>query len=158
MRTGLDLVRLQLRIAGGEPLALRQDDIRFDGHAIEMRVYAEDPYRMLPSPGTITVYREPVGDGIRVDSGVQEGSVISHLYDPLLAKLIVHAATRDRAIDRALAAVADFAIEGVRTNLELHRHVLQSQAFRSGAYTTGILAEIGPVPKPAPAGAPAAGG
>jgi acetyl/propionyl-CoA carboxylase alpha subunit len=152
MRTGVDIVRLQLRIAAGEPLGLTQDGVTFDGHAIEMRVYAEDPYRMLPSPGTITAWREPSGPGIRVDSGVVEGSVVSHLYDPLLAKLIVHAPTREAALDLALEAVDGFAVEGVRTNLALHRHVLTSAPFRAGEYTTALLEVIGPVPRPVPAG------
>jgi acetyl-CoA carboxylase biotin carboxylase subunit len=117
-----------------------------------MRVYAEDPYRMLPSPGTITAWREPAGPGIRVDSGVVEGSVVSHLYDPLLAKLVVHAPARDAAIELALAAVDGFTAEGVRTNLLLHRHILMSAPFRAGEYTTALLQTIGPVPKPVPAG------
>jgi acetyl-CoA carboxylase biotin carboxylase subunit len=152
MRTGIDIVRLQLRIAAGEPLGLTQEQVRFDGHAIEMRIYAEDPYRMFPSPGTITAWREPSGPGVRVDSGVVEGSVVSHLYDPLLAKLIVHAPTREAAIDLALGAVGGFGVEGVRTNLALHRHVLGSAPFRAGDYTTALLEVIGPVPRPVPAG------
>jgi acetyl/propionyl-CoA carboxylase alpha subunit len=152
MRTGIDIVRLQLRIAAGEPLGLTQDGVTFEGHAIEMRVYAEDPYRMLPSPGTITAWREPSGPGIRVDSGVVEGSVVSHLYDPLLAKLIVHAPTRQAALDLAVDAVDGFRVEGVRTNLALHRHVLTSAPFRAGDYTTALLEVIGPVPRPVPAG------
>jgi acetyl-CoA carboxylase biotin carboxylase subunit len=151
MRTGVDIVRLQLRIAGGEPLGLSQEDVRFDGHAIEMRIYAEDPYRMLPSPGTITAWREPAGTGIRVDAGVAAGSVVSHLYDPLLAKLVVHAPTRDGAISLAVRAVDGFTVEGVRTNLPLHRHVLTSAPFRAGDYTTAVLEVIGPVPRPVPA-------
>jgi acetyl-CoA carboxylase biotin carboxylase subunit len=151
MRTGVDIVRLQLRIAAGEPLGLSQHDVRFDGHAIEMRVYAEDPYRMFPSPGTITAWREPSGPQIRVDAGVVEGSVVSHLYDPLLAKLVVHAPTRDAAIDLAVEAVDGFTVEGVRTNLPLHRHVLTSAPFRAGDYTTALLEVIGPVPRPVPA-------
>jgi acetyl-CoA carboxylase biotin carboxylase subunit len=152
MCTGIDIVRLQLRIAAGEPLGLTQEEVRFAGHAIEMRVYAEDPYRMLPSPGTVTAWREPAGPGIRVDSGVVEGSVVSHLYDPLLAKLIVHAPTREAALDLALGAVDGFEVEGVRTNLALHRHVLTSAPFRAGDYTTALLEVIGPVPRPAPTG------
>jgi len=152
MRTGVDIVRLQLRIAAGEPLGLTQDGVRFAGHAIEMRVYAEDPYRMFPSPGTITAWREPSGPGIRVDAGVVEGSVVSHLYDPLLAKLIVHAPTRDQALELALQAVDGFTVEGVRTNLPLHRHILTSAPFRGGDYTTALLEVIGPVPRPVPAG------
>jgi acetyl-CoA carboxylase biotin carboxylase subunit len=152
MRTGVDIVRLQLRIAAGEPLGLTQQQVRFEGHALEMRVYAEDPYRMFPSPGTITAWREPSGPGIRVDAGVTEGSVVSHLYDPLLAKLIVHAPTREAALELALGAVDAFTVEGVRTNLPLHRHILTSAPFRAGDYTTALLEVIGPVPRPVPAG------
>ncbi len=149
MCTGLDLVRMQLRIAGGEPLDVTQAQVRHDGHAIEMRIYAEDPYRMFPSPGTITEYQEPAKtQGVRVDGWVTAGTTVSHLYDPLLAKLVVHAPTRDRAIDMALQALDAYRIEGVKTNIPLHRHVLQSDAFRSGDYTTQILQEIGPPAKP----------
>jgi acetyl-CoA carboxylase, biotin carboxylase subunit len=150
MRTGLDLVRMQLRIAAGERLDVTQQQVRFNGHAIEMRVYAEDPYRMLPSPGTITRYSEPSGEGVRVDGWVREGTTVTHLYDPLIAKLVVHAPTRAQAVDRALAAVDDYRIEGVKTNLALHRHVLRSAPFRTGDYTTQILQAIGAPPKPAP--------
>jgi acetyl-CoA carboxylase biotin carboxylase subunit len=149
MRTGLDLVRMQLRIAAGERLDIAQESISFDGHAIEMRVYAEDPYRLLPSPGTITEYHEPSGDGIRVDGWVRAGTTVTHLYDPLIAKLVVHADTRDNAIEKALAALDNYRIEGLKSNLALHRHVLQSEPFRSGDYTTQILQAIGPTPKPA---------
>jgi acetyl-CoA carboxylase, biotin carboxylase subunit len=148
LRTGIDIVRLQLRIAAGEPLGTVQDAVRFQGHAIEMRIYAEDPYRLLPSPGTITTWREPSGEGVRVDSGVVAGSVVSHLYDPLLAKLAVHAADRPAALERARRALDGFLVEGVRTNLPLHRHVLASAPFRSGDYTTALLEVIGPVPRP----------
>src|SRR5438477_11100256 len=98
MVTGLDLVREQIRIAAGGPLALTQGDVRLHGHAIECRINAEDVSRgFLPSPGTITVYREPNGPGIRVDSGVAAGSEISPLYDPMIAKLIVHDTDREHA-------------------------------------------------------------
>ena len=149
MCTGLDLVRLQLRVAAGDRLDVEQREVRHQGHAIEMRIYAEDPYRMFPSPGTITAYREPSGEGVRVDGWVAEGTTVSHLYDPLLAKVVVHAGNRDAAIDKALRALDGYTIEGVKTNLELHRHVLRSEPFRSGDYTTQILQEIGPLPKPA---------
>jgi acetyl-CoA carboxylase, biotin carboxylase subunit len=150
MRTGIDLVRLQLRIAAGERIPQRQADITPQGHAIEMRVYAEDPYRMLPSPGMITEYEEPRLDGVRVDGWVEKGTTVTHLYDPLIAKLIVHAPSRPEAIDTAMQALDAYRIEGVKTNLALHRHVLQSDPFRSGDYTTGILQAIGAPPKPAP--------
>ena len=151
MCTGLDLVRMQLRVAAGQSLEVTQQQVRPQGHAIEMRVYAEDPYRMLPSPGTVTAYREPEGEGVRVDGWVREGTTVSHLYDPRLAKLVVHAPTRDDAIERALAALDAYTIEGVKTNLELHRHVLRSAPFRSGDYTTQLLEQIGAPPKPVPA-------
>ncbi len=155
MRTGIDLVREQLRIAGGEKLSVTQPQVRFNGHAIEMRVYAEDPYRMLPSPGTITEYQEPSGEGVRVDGWVRAGTTVSHLYDPLIAKLVVHAPTRGEAVARALEAIDGYRIEGVKNNLLLHRHVLRSAAFRSGDYTTAILEQIGPPPKPVVAPVPA---
>jgi acetyl-CoA carboxylase biotin carboxylase subunit len=107
---------------------------------------------MFPSPGTITTYREPQGEGVRVDGWVRAGTTVSHLYDPLLAKLVVHASTRDQAVDKAITALDDYAIEGVKTNIPLHRHVLQSAPFRSGDYTTQILQEIGTPPKPAQVG------
>jgi acetyl-CoA carboxylase biotin carboxylase subunit len=146
--TGVDLVRQQLRVAAGQPLDIEQRDVVSRGHAIEMRIYAEDPVRMLPSPGTITVYQEPEGEGVRVDAGVAAGSAVPHFYDPLLAKLVVHGADRPTAIDRARAALDGFRIEGVQTNLTLHRHVLASEPFTSGDYTTAVLAEIGPPPRP----------
>jgi acetyl-CoA carboxylase biotin carboxylase subunit len=147
--TGIDVVRRQLRIAAGQALDLTQADITSSGHAIEMRIYAEDPYRMLPSPGTITEYCEPHGDGIRVDGWVQAGATVTHLYDPLLAKLCVHAPTRAQAIEKALDALDGYTIEGLKTNIALHRHVLHSDQFRSGDYTTLILSEIGAPPRPA---------
>ena len=150
MVTGIDIVRMQLRIAAGQRLDVAQRDVHHHGHAIEMRVYAEDPYRMFPSPGTVTAYAEPQGEGVRVDGWVQAGTTVSHLYDPLLAKLVVHASTREAAIDRGLRALDDFRIEGIKTNIPLHRHVLRSDEFRSGDYTTQLLEQIGPPPKPAP--------
>jgi acetyl-CoA carboxylase, biotin carboxylase subunit len=150
MCTGIDLVRRQLRIAAGDPLDVAQHDVTHTGHAIEMRIYAEDPYRMFPSPGTVTTYEEPRGDGIRVDGWVTAGTTVTHLYDPLLAKLVVHAPTRAQAIDKAIQALDAYRIEGLKTNIPLHRHVLQSQPFQSGDYTTQILQLIGPPPKPAP--------
>src|SRR5207302_3931053 len=114
------------------------------------------PYRMLPSPGRITRYAEPSGEGVRVDGWVREGTAVTHFYDPLIAKLIVHAPTRGQAVERALTALDAYQIEGVKTNLALHRHVLRSAPFRSGDYTTQILQEIGPPPKPAHAPSAAA--
>ncbi|MGZ4389126.1 MAG: acetyl-CoA carboxylase biotin carboxylase subunit, partial [Gaiellaceae bacterium] len=120
--TGLDLVREQVLIAAGEPLWLRQEDVRFQGHAIECRINAEDPSAgFLPSPGRITRYREPSGPGVRVDSGVDEGAEIPALYDPMIAKLIVHGVDREHARRRMLRALDEFEIGGVETLLGFHR-------------------------------------
>src|SRR5215470_9512298 len=123
MTTGLDLVREQVLIASGEKLAYSQGDIRQTGHSIECRIYAEVPEEQFrPDTGTIEVYEPPSGPGIRLDSGVQAGSVVSYHFDPLLAKLIVWAPSRTAAIDRMKRALHDFALLGVRNNIEfLHR-------------------------------------
>ena len=115
--TGLDLVRAQIQIANGEPLPFRQSDLTIDGHAIECRVYAEDPVRLLPQSGRLLRYREPAGDGIRVDSGVVQGQQITVHYDPMIAKLVAHAPTRAQAIARMLAALQGFTLLGIRHNI-----------------------------------------
>ncbi|HEY8532649.1 MAG TPA: biotin carboxylase N-terminal domain-containing protein [Micromonospora sp.] len=140
--TGIDLVEEQLRIAAGLPPAADLDTVTPTGHAIELRVYAEDPVRFLPRPGAITGWREPTGEGIRVDAGYEAGSVVTPYYDPLLAKLCVHAADRDAAIERARAAVRDFVIEGPITNLSFFDRLLTHPRFVSGEYDTGIVAEV----------------
>ena len=146
---GVDLVDAQLRVAAGLPLPWTQDDLQAKRHAIELRVYAEDPYQNdMPSPGTLTVYRTPKGPGVRVDDGVHAGSVVSSLYDPMVAKLIVSGADRDKAIRRGLAALREYEIEGIHTNLPLLGHVLGSELFQSGRYTTAILHEIPPLTRP----------
>ncbi len=138
--TGIDLVREMIRIAGGAPLALAQSEVAISGHAIEARIYAEDPdKKFLPSPGTIGVYRPPGGPGIRVDSGVAAGSVVSVHYDPMVAKLIAWGVDRDEAIRRLERAVAEFRIQGIRTSLPFHRRVLAHPVFRSGDYDTGFI-------------------
>ena len=137
---GVDLVREQVRIARGEPLSLTQDEVRLRGHAIECRINAEDPSAgFLPAPGTITFYREPGGPGVRVDSGVAEGSVVSPLYDPMIAKLIVHGADRDDAIGRMLRALGEYRIGGVRTLVGFHRALLSHPCFRAGETCHGIV-------------------
>jgi acetyl-CoA/propionyl-CoA carboxylase, biotin carboxylase, biotin carboxyl carrier protein len=137
---GIDLVRAQIRIALGEPLELGQDDVQLRGHAIECRINAEDPSAgFLPSPGTITVYREPSGPGVRVDSGVTAGSVISPLYDPLVAKLIVHGADRDDAIGKMLRALGEYRIGGVKTLIGFHKALLSHPCFRAGETCHGIV-------------------
>src|SRR2546421_3120974 len=131
--TGLDLVREQILVAAGQPLSLTQDDVRWSGHAIECRINAEDPAAgFLPSPGRITSYREPGGPGVRVDSGVEAGTEISGLYDPLLAKLIVHGGDREHARQRMLRALDEYEIGGLTTLLGFHRALLQHPCFIDG--------------------------
>jgi acetyl-CoA/propionyl-CoA carboxylase biotin carboxyl carrier protein len=138
--TGIDLVREQVLIAAGEPLSLRQDDVRLSGHAIECRINAEDPSNgFLPSPGRITGYREPGGPGVRVDSGVEAGSEVLPLYDPMVAKLIVHAADREQARRRMLRALEEFRVEGVATLLGFHRALLDHPCFVAGSTCHGIV-------------------
>ncbi|MCB9788372.1 MAG: acetyl-CoA carboxylase biotin carboxylase subunit [Deltaproteobacteria bacterium] len=146
---GVDLVDAQLQVAAGLPLPFDQASLVARRHAIELRVYAEDPYQNdMPSPGVLTAYRPPRGPGVRVDDGVEDGSEVSSLYDPMVAKLIVSAGTRDAAIARGLAALREYAIEGIHTNLPLLHHVLESAPFRAGRYTTGLLAELPRVTPP----------
>jgi acetyl-CoA/propionyl-CoA carboxylase biotin carboxyl carrier protein len=138
--TGLDLVREQVLIAAGEPLSLRQDDVRLTGHAIECRINAEDPSNgFLPSPGRITSYREPGGPGVRVDSGVAAGSEVVGLYDPLIAKLVVHGVDREHARRRMLRALDEYEIGGVTTLLGFHRALLRRPCFISGGTCEGVV-------------------
>jgi acetyl-CoA/propionyl-CoA carboxylase, biotin carboxylase, biotin carboxyl carrier protein len=140
MVAGVDLIRAQLQIAAGERLEFTQDEIRLQGHAIECRINAEDVANgFLPSPGTITVYREPSGPGVRVDSGVEAGSVVSPLYDPMIAKLIVRGADRADAIGRMLRALGEFEIGGVKTLLGFHKALLTHPCFREGATCHGVV-------------------
>jgi acetyl/propionyl-CoA carboxylase alpha subunit len=137
--TGRDLVQTQLRVASGEPLPWRQSELAATGHAVECRVYAEDPDRHLPSPGRITHYREPSAPHVRVDSGVACGSEVSVHYDPLLAKVITWAESRPAAIARMLDALEAYEIVGVTTNIPLHLRVLRSAPFEAGSYDTNLL-------------------
>jgi acetyl-CoA carboxylase biotin carboxylase subunit len=138
--TGLDLVQAQLRVAAGERLPWRQEDIAQRGAAIECRIYAEDPARnFLPSPGRIVRLVLPEGPGIRVECGVAEGVEVSVHYDPLLAKLIASGPTRAEAISRLERALAAFVVEGVRTVIPFHRRVLGSEAFRAGRVHTQMV-------------------
>ena len=138
--TGVDLVRAQLAVAGGAPLPWRQDQLRQRGHAIEVRVYAEDPDdRFLPQSGTIAVYRQPEGPGVRVDAGVGEGTQIGVRFDPMLAKLICHAPSRDLCIDRMERALRDYVVLGTKTNVSWLRRVIAHPAFREGKVSTRFL-------------------
>jgi acetyl-CoA carboxylase biotin carboxylase subunit len=137
MISGLDLVKEQIKVAQGEPLSFRQEDLKIEGHAIEVRVYAEDPANnFLPDIGTLTTYRPPQGPGVRVDDGFEEGMAIPIHYDPMIAKLSVHGATRAEAIARMERAIDDYAISGVETTLPFCRFVMGHPAFRSGHYDT----------------------
>ncbi|MEW9532011.1 acetyl/propionyl/methylcrotonyl-CoA carboxylase subunit alpha [Microbispora sp. NPDC049125] len=137
--TGLDLVEHQIRIAAGEVYPV---DVRPSGHAIEMRVYAEDPRRFLPGPGKIDVWEEPVGEGVRVDSGYVAGNVVTPFYDPLMAKLCVHGDSREEALARARAAVAAFRVEGPKNNLPFCAELLDHPEFVSGDYDTGLVSRM----------------
>jgi acetyl-CoA/propionyl-CoA carboxylase biotin carboxyl carrier protein len=137
--TGIDIVREQVRIAAGEPLAFAQSDVVLRGHAIECRINAEDVTRgFLPSPGLVTAYREPGGIGVRVDSGVRAGDRVSDLYDPLVAKLVVHDVDRESARRRMLRALEEFSIEGPTTLLGFHRALLSSPCFVEGGTCRGV--------------------
>jgi acetyl-CoA/propionyl-CoA carboxylase, biotin carboxylase, biotin carboxyl carrier protein len=139
MITGFDLVQAQILVASGEPLPFRQDDVAARGHAIECRVYAEDARRLLPQSGRLLRYREPSGDGIRVDSGVREGQRVTVHYDPLLAKLIAHGETREIARERLLRAIGGFEILGLRHNLALLAALLrQPEVVESRTHTRFI--------------------
>ncbi len=138
--TGVDLVQAQLRIAGGEPLWFRQEDLAQRGHAIECRVYAEDAAaNWAPSPGLITGYREPGGPWVRVDSGVYQGAVVPIHYDPMVAKLIVWGQDRDDAIRRMKRALLEYRVRGIRTSIPFFRTLMEDEDFLSGRYHTGFL-------------------
>jgi acetyl-CoA/propionyl-CoA carboxylase biotin carboxyl carrier protein len=138
--TGVDLVREQILIAAGELTSLRQEELQFRGHAIECRINAEDPAGgFLPAPGVLTRYREPAGPGVRVDSGVVEGSEISGLYDPLVAKLCVWDTDRERARARMLRALDEFEIEGVKTLVGFHKALLRRPCFAAGETCHGVV-------------------
>ncbi|HEY7178418.1 MAG TPA: acetyl-CoA carboxylase biotin carboxylase subunit [Gaiella sp.] len=138
--TGLDLVREQVLVAAGEPLSVTQADVVLRGHAIECRINAEDVGAgFLPAPGRITAYAEPAGPGVRVDSGVEAGDEVSGLYDPMIAKLIVHDVDRERARARMLRALAEFRIEGPSTLLGFHRALLEHPCFVAGTTCAGVV-------------------
>jgi acetyl-CoA carboxylase biotin carboxylase subunit len=134
MVCGIDLVREQIRIAAGEALGYRQADIRFEGHAIECRVTAEDPETFAPTPGQVTAFHAPGGLGVRVDSALYAGYRVPPYYDSLIAKLIVHAPTRAQAIARLRRSLAEFAVVGIKTTLPLHERVVEAAEFIAGDY------------------------
>jgi acetyl-CoA carboxylase biotin carboxylase subunit len=142
--TGIDLVEQQFLVAAGDPVSFDPARLAPAGHAIELRIYAEDPKRFLPSPGLIEQWTEPAGPGVRVDAGYTAGNRVTPSYDPLLAKLCVHGADRGQALDRAAAAVAAFEITGLKTNLPFHAELLESAEFRSGEYDTSLVSRLRP--------------
>ncbi len=139
LTTGLDLIGWQLRIAAGERLTVRQEDVRRQGAALEFRIYAEDPVKFFPSPGPLKVYATPSGEGVRVDSGYAEGNTVTPNYDPMIAKLIVSGATRAEAIERSIAALEQYRVEGIKTNIPLHLRILRDPTFRAGQLDTRFL-------------------
>lgn len=139
--TGADLVQEQIRIAAGEKLRYRQRDIQIKGHAIECRINAEDPYRFIPSPGRITTLHQPGGPGVRVDSHVYPGYFIPPHYDSMIGKLITYGDTRDQAIARMRTALSETVIEGISTNIPLHREMMIDQKFLQGGVSIHYLEE-----------------
>jgi len=141
MITGMDLVREQIRIAEGEGLSCRQEDIRLHGHAIECRINAEDPRTFAPSPGKVTQYHAPGGMHVRVDSGLYTGYKVPPYYDSMIAKLIVYGTTRERCLMRLKRALEEFVIDGMKTTIPLHQDLLEDPEFQAGDYTIKWLEE-----------------
>jgi acetyl-CoA carboxylase biotin carboxylase subunit len=141
---GVDLVEAQLRIASGEDPGFDGADLEPVGHAIELRINAEDPKRFLPGPGAITEWAEPSGEGVRVDAGYGPGTTVTPNYDSLMAKLILHGPDRETALRRAREAVAGFRIEGPKSNLGFFTELLDNPEFVSGEYDTGIVGRMRP--------------
>jgi acetyl-CoA carboxylase biotin carboxylase subunit len=140
MITGLDLVEMQIRVARGEKLTITQDDLQIKGHAMELRVYAEDTLNdFLPSVGHLDVYQIPVGEGIRVDNGFEQGMDVPIYYDPMLAKLITYGKTREESIELMIKAIANYHIEGISTTLPFGTFVMEHEAFRSGDFDTNFV-------------------
>jgi acetyl-CoA carboxylase, biotin carboxylase subunit len=132
--TGIDIVAEQLRIAMGEPLSMRQTDIRFDGHAIECRLNAENPWTFAPSPGRVSDWVAPGGPGVRVESHMYAGYSIPPNYDSLIGKLLTHGATREQAVARMRVALDEFVVAGIDTTIPLHRELMQEPGFRKGGF------------------------
>ena len=137
--TGIDLVKLQIRLAAGEKMPYKQSDVKLTGHAIEVRVNAEDPWTFVPSPGRITGYNAPGGLGVRIDSAVHEGAMVQPYYDSLVAKLIVHADDREAAIKRMQWAMDEYVVEGIKTTLPLQKELIADPAFREVRFHTKFI-------------------
>jgi len=140
MISGLDLVEWQIRVARGEALPMKQEDLQIHGHAMELRVYAEDPMNdFLPNVGNLEVYRLPEGEGIRVDNGIAEGMDVPIYYDPMLSKLVTYGKTREESIEKMIEAIDNYIVKGVATTLPFGKFVMQHEAFRSGEFDTGFV-------------------
>lgn len=138
--TGMDLVEMQIRVARGEKLPFTQEDLKINGHAIELRIYAEDPLDdFMPSVGNLEVYQLPVGKGIRVDNGIEEGMDVPIYYDPMLAKLITYGKTREEAIQLMVEAIKNYKVKGIETTLPFGKFVMEHPAFQSGQFDTNFV-------------------
>src|SRR5690606_24878661 len=139
MVTGIDLVQQQILVAAGEKFTLRQRDVQIKGHSIECRINAEDPFKFTPSPGRITNWHAPGGPGVRMDSHVFSGYMVPHNYDSMIAKLITYGDTRHQAIERMKIALSEMAVEGVLTNIPLHRELMVDARFVEGGTSIHYL-------------------
>ncbi|MEJ6667014.1 MAG: acetyl-CoA carboxylase biotin carboxylase subunit, partial [Alcaligenes aquatilis] len=139
MITGIDLVQEQIKVAAGEKFVLRQRDIEFEGHSIECRINAEDPFNFVPSPGLVSKWHTPGGPGVRIDSHVFTGYTVPPYYDSMIAKLITYGKTREQAIARMDIALSEMVVEGIKTNVELHRELMQDASFKAGGTSIHYL-------------------
>ena len=142
MVTGIDLIKEQIRLAAGQPLTIRQQDVTINGHSIECRINAEDPEKFTPSPGLITQYSAPGGFGVRVDSAMESGATVVPHYDSMIAKLITHGRDRQEAIARMRRALDEFVIEGIKTTIPLHRRIVDDADFQKGHVSTAFLEQL----------------
>jgi acetyl-CoA carboxylase biotin carboxylase subunit len=137
--TGIDLVKEQIKIAAGQPLSVKQQDVKINGHSFECRINAECPDKFTPCPGRITRFHAPGGPGIRVDTAIETGCEIPSHYDSLIAKLIVHGRSRDEAMARMRRALEECVVEGVKTTIPLHRRIFEDPDFQKGRFSTAFL-------------------
>jgi acetyl/propionyl-CoA carboxylase alpha subunit len=140
MVSGIDLVREQIRVAEGHELSFKQEDLKINGHSMEVRVYAENPWENFsPDIGTLEVYSRPLGPGVRVDDGFEQGMEVPIYYDPMISKLVTHGENREEAMDRMIRAIDEYRVLGVETTLPFGKYVMQHEAFRSGNFSTNFV-------------------
>ena len=142
MITGVDIIKEQIRVAYGEPLRYKQKDIKINGHSIECRINAEDPFKFTPCPGKIDGYHPPGGLGVRIDSAVYDQYVVLPHYDSMIAKLIVHADTREEAIKRMARSLDEFIIGGIKTTIKFHQRIMNNKEFIEGDIDTGFIERL----------------